>query len=387
MCCILIVVNAEWYFWSHRLSFARTLRDHGCQVTIAAAVERGYQQAIEKEGFRFIPLQLQRRSFNPRRELASLFELVRLYRKERPALVHHITIKPVLYGSLAAKVAGVPAVINTIPGLGYLFLQTGLRGSILRCGALAAYRLALSGKHLKVIMQNPDDLQIFVSAKVVPIERVILIRGSGVNIHEFVPSPEPPGPPVVLLAARLLWDKGVGELVEASRLLKQNSVECRVVIVGEPDPENPNSIPTESLNGWQKEGIIEWWGLRDDMPSVLRMANIVALPSYYPEGVPKILIEAAASGRPIVTTDTPGCREIVRHGENGFLVPTQDPIALAGALHTLLNDTALRMKMGSRGREIAVAEFSEERVIKETLAVYRELLGDRFPQQMPDIML
>ncbi len=183
--------------------------------------------------------------------------------------------------------------------------------------ALAAYRVALSGQQTRVIFQNPDDRALFVSRSVVPIDRTVLIRGSGVDVSQFVPSSEQSGLPIVLLASRLLWDKGVGELVEASRRLKKDGIACRVVLVGVPDPGNPKAIPVSLLERWQAEGVVEWWGLRNDMPEVLKAASIVVLPSYR-EGIPKILLEAAASGRPIVTTDTPGCREIVRHGENGL---------------------------------------------------------------------
>ncbi len=375
---VFIVVNAEWYFWSHRLPLAKALRNHGFQVIIAASVERGYQQAIEKEGFRFIPLHLQRRSSMPLRELASLFELFRLYRKERPDLVHHITIKPVLYGSLAAKAAKVPFVINTVPGLGYMFLQNGLTGAIIRDLITCFYRLSLVGERVRLIVQNRDDLNLFLSKRVIPSHRVVVIRGSGVNVHQFVPSPEPAGTPLVLLAGRLLWDKGVGELVEASRRLKEEGAACRVVFVGLPDANNPNSIPEDQLKSWHSEGVIEWWGLREDMSSVLGSCSIVVLPSYR-EGVPKILLEGAAAGRPIITTDAPGCREIVRHGENGLLVPARDPVALADAIRALISNPGLRKEMGQRSRQIAIAEFSEERVLNETLAVYRELLGDQWP--------
>ncbi len=375
---ILIVVNAEWYFWSHRLSLAKALKARGCEVTVAAAVERGFRQAIEAQGLRFIPLRLERRSRSISKELASLWELLQLYRVERPDLVHHVTIKPVLYGSLAAKVTRIPAVINTIPGLGYVFRQSGFRGRLLKQIVSLAYWVALSGRSARVIFQNPDDQATFVTNKLVNPERAVLIRGSGVNIHQFTPSPEPNGPPIVLLASRLLWDKGINELVEASRALRQRTAECRIVLVGVPDDESPNAVPAKTLAKWQSEGLIEWWGLRDDMPSVLGMSSIVTLPTYYPEGVPKILLEAAASGRPIVTTDTPGCREIVRHGENGLLVPPCDPAALAEAIWTLLSDSGLRARMGACGREIASAEFSEEYVINCTLAVYRELLGSKW---------
>ena len=376
---ILLVVNSEWYFWSHRLSLAKALRDAGCDVVVAASVERGYDESIVAEGLRFIPLRLQRRSISPHWELASIWELFQLYQRERPNLVHHVTIKPVLYGSMAAKAARIPLVINAIPGLGYMFLGSGWHGRLRQQAALAAYRVALSGQQTRVIFQNPDDRALFVSRHVIPIERTVLIRGSGVDVSQFVPSPEQSGLPIVLLASRLLWDKGVGELVEASRRLKKDGIACRVVLVGVPDPGNPKAIPVSLLERWQAEGVVEWWGLRNDMPEVLKASSIVVLPSYR-EGIPKILLEAAAAGRPIVTTDTPGCREIVRHGENGLLVPPCDPVALAQALHRLLQDPVLRAQMGKRGRGIVTSEFSEEQVIQETLSVYSELLRERWPQ-------
>lgn len=376
---VLLVVNVDWYFWSHRLSLARALRDAGCEVVVATGVERGYRQAIEREGFRFVPLALQRRMTAPWWELASAWELVRLYRHERPRVVHHVAIKPVIYGSLAARVAGVPAVINTIPGLGYTFLGTGLRGRMLRFGVSFAYRLALADQRVRVIFQNPDDRKMFVERHLVPAGRAVLIRGSGVDVRAFSPSEEPEGVPVVLLASRLLWDKGVREFVEAARKLRGRGQACRFVLVGVPDKENPEAVPEATLRAWSAEGIVEWWGLRDDMPAVLRQAALVVLPSYR-EGIPKILLEAAAGGRPIVTTDVSGCREVVRDGENGLLVPPRDASSLAEAIATLLRDRSLRERMGRRGREIAVSEFSEEVVIAATLSVYRDALGSDWPQ-------
>ncbi len=377
---ILLVVNAEWYFWSHRLSLAKALRDSGCEVSVAAAVERGYQSAIEQAGFRFTPLHLQRRSTNPWRELQSVLELYRLYRRERPDLVHHITIKPVLYGSVAARAAAIPAVINTIPGLGYTFLGAGWRGKAMRWAISQAYHFALLGPHLRVIFQNAEDRAIFWSRRIVAPERTILIRGSGVDLQRFAPAPQPAGVPLILLAARLLWDKGVGEFVEAARYLKARNVECRVVLVGIPDPENPKSIPGSTLEGWHAEGVIEWWGLRDDMPDILKQTSIVVLPSYR-EGVPRILLEAAAAGLPIIATDVPGCREIVHHDENGLLIPPRDPAALADALQSLLVDPERRAQMGQCGRELVVKEFSDEQVVRETFVVYRDLLKDKWPEQ------
>jgi len=378
---ILIVINADWYFCAHWLPLAKALQAKGCEVVVAATLERGERDTIEAEGFEFIPIHIRRRLTAPWWELASLWELFRLYRKKHPDLVFHMTIKPVIYGSVAARLAGVSSVLNAIPGLGRIFLGSGARGRVLRWAALWAYRIALSARRVRVIFENPDDQKTFVSLGLVTQERTILIRSRGVNIDQFSPSLEPDGIPVVLLASRLLWDKGVGELVEASRQLRSMGVNCRIVLVGIPDPENPNSVPTHTLEGWRADGIIEWWGLRNDMPAVLEMATIVVLPSYYPEGVPRILLEAAASGRPIVTADAPGCREIVRNGENGLLVPTRDSEALAEAIGLLLRDPALRARMGIQGRKIAVTEFSEQQVIGDTLAVCQELLGDRWPQE------
>ncbi len=375
---ILFVVNVEWYFWSHRRSLARAVRDSGCSVTVAAGVERNYRRAIESDGFRFIPLSLQRHSIEPISQLAYIWEVAHLYRKENPDLVHHITIKPVLYGSLAAKFTRIPAVINTIPGLGFMFLGTGPSGRIRRQVATIGYRIALSGERTRVIFQNPDDRELFVNQRIVPAEKTFVIRGSGVDPRCFVPGAEPNGTPIVLLASRLLYDKGVGELVEAAQVLRRQGTACRFVLVGAPDPGNPNSVSQNELEKWQSAGIIEWWGLRDDMPSVVQQSSIVALPSYR-EGVPRILIEAAASGRPIIATDVPGCREIVKHGENGLLVPLRDAQAIADAITLLLKDPQLRARMGARGREIALAGFTEEHVIRQTLAVYHDLLGAAWP--------
>jgi glycosyltransferase involved in cell wall biosynthesis len=219
----------------------------------------------------------------------------------------------------------------------------------------------------------------FVERHLVPAGRAVLIRGSGVDVRAFSPSEEPEGVPVVLLASRLLWDKGVREFVEAARKLRGRGQACRFVLVGVPDKENPEAVPEATLRAWSAEGIVEWWGLRDDMPAVLRQAALVVLPSYR-EGIPKILLEAAAGGRPIVTTDVSGCREVVRDGENGLLVPPRDASSLAEAIATLLRDRSLRERMGRRGREIAVSEFSEEVVIAATLSVYRDALGSDWPQ-------
>ena len=238
----MIVVNAEWYFWSHRRALAGALQRLGFEVVVAAAVERDRRPDIEASGLRFIPLSLQRRSTSLLQELRTVRELYSLYRAERPDLVHHVSIKPVLYGSVAARIARVPAVINAIPGLGYVFLGTGIMAAARKLAGSIAYRVALSGGRTRVVFQNPDDRALFVRRHIVSPERAHVILGAGVDVERFHEVPEPAGVPVVLLASRLLWDKGVRELVDAARLLRARGIACRVVIVGVPDNENPNSV-------------------------------------------------------------------------------------------------------------------------------------------------
>jgi glycosyltransferase involved in cell wall biosynthesis len=230
-----------------------------------------------------------------------------------------------------------------------------------------------------VVFQTREDYAQFTDASVVQRSDAVIIRGAGVDVSVFRATPEPQGEIVVLLAARMLWDKGVGEFVEAVRLLKRRGVGFKAVVVGIVDEGNPRAIPESRLRAWHDEGAIEWWGRRDDMPAVLASSHIVVLPTYYGEGVPKALLEAAASARPIVTTGIPGCRDVVRDGENGLLVPPMEPRALADAIATLVADRGLRERFGKRGREIAVDEFRVEKVVEETLAVYRDVLGPRWP--------
>jgi glycosyltransferase involved in cell wall biosynthesis len=368
---VLIVPNSEWYFLSHRLALAKALIEAGCDVTVAAPEERNLGDAIRAEGIRFIPLKMDRGYRSFRREIQSIRQLVAVYRRERPDVVHQVTIKPVIYGSIAARWTGIKGVINAIAGLGYTFAGGGLIGAIRRGVVTQAYRAAFGGQRMSVIFQNPEDRDLFVSQGIVPARNTILIRGSGVNVRTFKPSDEPSGIPVILLASRLLWDKGVGELVEATRIMRRTGLRFRTVLVGIPDEQNPRSIPEHVLLRWKEEGIVEWWGHRTDMANVFRAASIVALPSYH-EGLPRVLLEAAAAGRPLVATDIPGCREIVRHGHNGFLVPTRDPVTLADSLATLLGDRDMRMRMGQASRAMVVSDLSDEQVIEQTMEVYRQ---------------
>lgn len=370
---ILFVVNDAPYFISHRLALACEARDAGYEVHVATP-DSPAATTIQKHGLQFHPIFLHRSSRRIWKELRSIQSLVRLYRRLQPDLVHHVTIKPVIYGGIAARLSKIPAVVNAVPGLGHVFLQKGFRAYVLRAMVKRAYQFALWHPNTKVIFQNPDDLALLLRARLVTVSDSVLIRGAGVDMNVFTPHPPQEGVPVVILAARMLWAKGVGEFVDAARQLRQQKVEARFILAGESDPGNPGAVPVWQLEQWHDSGTIEWWGGCDDMPRVFAESHVVCLPSYYPEGVPKVLIEAAASGLPIVTTDMPGCREVVRHEENGLLVPARDPVALAAAMRRLILSPALRQFLGERGREIAVAEFAQDKVIAATLAIYSELL-------------
>ncbi|HXG69465.1 MAG TPA: glycosyltransferase family 4 protein [Gemmatimonadaceae bacterium] len=375
---ILMVANAEWYFISHDLAIAKALQTRGHEVVVAAGVERGRDAEIRAAGLRFVPVNMLRGRFAPQRELTTGIELARLYRAERPDLIYQTTIKPILYGSMAARVAGTTRIVNAIPGLGHVFSSTGAGAAVRRWAVELAYGVALAGRRTRVVFQNDDDRQLFVDRKLVPAARTVVIRGSGVDLRQFVHHPEPAGDgaPIVLLASRLLWDKGVGQLVDAARRLREMKIACRMVIVGIPDPGNPNAVPAATLEEWQRDGLVEWWGLRSDMPDVLRRAAIVALPSHYAEGVPRILLEAAAAGRPVVTTDTPGCRDAVRAGVSGLLVPPRDVNALTEALASLLRAPRCRPAMGLQGRALAEEQFGEELVTGQMVQLCEELLED-----------
>jgi len=366
---LLFVVTEDWYFVSHRLPLAVAAQKAGFDVVVATRVGE-YGERIRAAGIRLIAFNLSRRRGNPLQEVAAL---VRLYRRERPEIVHHVALKPVLYGTLASRLAGVPYVVNAVAGLGWLFTSSGLAAQTLRPVICRLLAWLLGAPHSRTIVQNPDDFGLLTKMGV-PEDRLRLIRGAGVDTEVFTPALEsPPEPVTVLFSARMLQDKGVGEFVEAARLLTQAGVKARFVLVGDPDPGNPASVPVAALRAWHGQNGVEWRGRRDNMPALFHTAHIACLPSYR-EGLPKVLLEAAACGLPIVTTDAPGCREIVRDGDNGFLVPVRDAQALAVALRRLIDNGALRAKMGRRAREIVLVEFSQERVIEETLAVYQELI-------------
>ena len=363
---LLFFVTEDWFFVSHRLGVAVAAKEAGYAVSVVTRV-RKHGDIIRAAGLRLIPFENSRGSLNPFGELWTLLRLMRLSLREKPDVVHHVAIKPVLYGSIAARIARTPRVINQLAGMGWLVATGGGVARWLKPAVRRALRSILrSGT---VLVENPDDARTLVRMGV-PQERIGRLAGSGVDLRRFSPHPEPAGVPVVLLSARLLWHKGVGEFVAAARLLKERGIGARFQLAGEPDLGNAAAVPREKIANWVAEGVVEYLGWVGDMPRLLASSSIVCMPSYYGEGVPMALVEAAAVGRPIVTTDMPGCREVVRDGDNGLLVPPRNAPALAEALTRLIQDPKLRREMGSRGRLRAEQEFGAERIFAQTLELY-----------------
>jgi glycosyltransferase involved in cell wall biosynthesis len=372
----ILVANTDWYLYNFRLALARHLRDQGWEVVLISPAGR-FAPLLQQAGFRWLEWNVGRQTLAPWTELNAAWRLLRLYQREGAALVHHFTIKPVLYGTLAARFLRIPVIVNSITGLGYVFLGQDLKARLLRRLVTLIYRLVFASPRCAAIFENDSDRRYFIEQGLIDAERTWLIEGVGIDVNYFTPLPEPDNggeagkPPVVVLPARMLWDKGVGTLVEAARQLKPR-LTARFVLVGEPDPGNPASIEVETLRDWVDQGLVEWWGWQQDMRAVYSQSHIVTLPSFG-EGVPTVLLEAAACARPIVTTNTPGCRDVVRDGVNGLTVQPNDPTALAEALERLITDPALRGRMGAAGRAFALDRYTSERINNATLAVYNSL--------------
>jgi glycosyltransferase involved in cell wall biosynthesis len=370
---LLYVVNIPRFFVSHRLSLALAAQQAGFNVHVATSDHDSENvQRIIDSGLTFHPLPLSQHGTSPLQELRTLNAIRRLYSTLEPDLVHHVSIKPVIYGGIAAKLTRRKAIVNAMSGLGYVFIGTGLKPRLLRLLTRPAFKFAMHGENTRMIFQNPDDQQVFVDNGLVNPQQGVLIRGSGVDEHHFAATDENmQGLPVVLFAGRLLWQKGIGEFAEVARRLKGKA---RFIVYGYEEATSPLNVPASQLQAWQDEGILEWGGKRDDMPNAYAEANIICLPSTYGEGVPKVLIEAASCARACVTTDTPGCREIVHDQENGLIVPPNDLDALTSAIDDLIMHPEKRQQMGTAGRQLVLKHFTFTQVAEATFKLYRTLL-------------
>jgi glycosyltransferase involved in cell wall biosynthesis len=371
---LLYIVTEDWYFWSHRLALARAARAAGWDVTVATRVQ-AHGERILAEGFRLVALPWRRGGGGLWRELRAIWILYRLLRRERPDLVHLIALKGIVYGGLAARLAGCRARVSTVAGLGYVFTSKSRRARLMRPLLSRALGWAMAGRGSLVTVQNPDDMRMLAAAGLVESARMSLIRGSGVDIGRFAPVPEPDGTPIVGMACRMVRDKGVGCVVAAARRLRAEGVAIRFHFVGALDAENRDAHSRAEVEGWVAEGLIEWHGPVQDVAGFWHSCHIAAYPSIYGEGIPKTVLEAAACGKPVVTTDMPGCRETVTDGITGFLVPPADPDAVADKLRLLAEDAALRRRLGAAARLKVLDEFADARIVAETLAVYDRAVG------------
>ena len=387
---ILLLANTDWFLYRFCSELAQALRDRGDELVLASPPGDHVEKLLEA-GFLWRPFPMPRRVSNPFAELRTLATLRSLVRRERPDLVHHFTLKCVLYGTLVSRQRGrhshrrgTPVIVNSITGLGYLYSSSGWRVRILRAVVERIGRFLLPSTHS--IFLNRDDLAHFRRRGIVSAERSHLILGSGVDTEVYRPRENDDGvtrqPPVVAFVGRLLWSKGVGELVEAARRLRARGVQARFVLVGSGDPGNPESVPADAVRGWEHEDLVESWGFSEDMMDTYGRTSVVCLPTTYREGVPTVLLEAAACGRPVVATDMPGCREAVVDGETGRLVAPGDAGALDEALAELIADPHLRVRMGRAGRERVRRELDVRRVVEATLEVYRQAgLGENVREE------
>jgi glycosyltransferase involved in cell wall biosynthesis len=353
----------------HRLALGQAALAAGYRVIVACRVQV-HRERLEAAGFEVIALTWRRRGGTLMGELRALGELWRLFRRERPDLVHSIALKPIIYAGLAARLARVRSRVATVAGLGYVFTSSSLKASLLRWPVTLALRLGMGGQGSRVILENPDDGLVLTTRGAIRPSQVALVSACGVDAARFQPAPPPSGVPVIAMACRLVRGKGIAISVEAVRRLRAAGVALRFRLAGGTDPESPESHTEAEIRAWVAEGLVEWVGRIDDVAGFWQGAHIAVYPSTYGEGVPRTLLEAASCGLPIVTTDVAGCREAVVDRETGFLVPPHDVGAVAERLEMLIGDARLRQRFGAAGRARVLAEFADGIVVGRMLAVY-----------------
>lgn len=370
---LVIVVNVDWFFLSHRLPIALGAQQAGYDVHVIAAITE-HRAQLESYGFNVHHMSFDRNNSNPVHLIKVFWQLYSLLKILKPEIVHFVTIKPVLIGGLAARFVPIQGVVYAISGLGHVFIANGLLGTLRRMLVGLLYRFILHAPNMRIIFQNPDDRKAIESVARLTSDKMVIIPGSGVDLTEYSYTTPPEGEVVVMLIARLLKTKGIHEFVASAEHLQLQGVRARFILVGAVDEDNPARIHDTELDKWRKEGYVELFGNRSDVATLLSRAHIVVLPSYR-EGLPKILIEAAASGRVVITTDVPGCRDAIEAGVTGLLIPPKDIPALSAAICTLVNDLPLCVEMGRAGRERAEHIFDVRSVVATHLQIYQQLLA------------
>ena len=368
---ILFVVTEDWYFVSHRMHMAIYAIEKGFKVTLITNTYK-YKEIIESSGIEVFDWSINRSGLNVFSEIKSIYSLMSLIKKINPDILHAVALKPVIYSSIASIFANINVMVHALGGLGYFFSSNLISARIARPILLNILRLSFKGSNVRLILQNCDDRDLFISLKIINPKKVVLIKGAGVNINEYYPSKLTKDMPVIILPARMLWDKGIAEFIECAKRFNENGIKARFCLIGAPDLHNPQSVTMSQLNNWVDKGVVEWWGHQKNMIEVYSKASIICFPSYR-EGLPKSLLEAASCGLPIVAFDVPGCREVVKDGVNGYLVSLKDVDSMYKALLRLVKDQNASYIMGLNGRDLVVKEFSETIIAAQTLKVWNEV--------------
>ena len=366
---LLFIVNVDWFFISHRLRIALAAIKNGYEVHLACGVT-DRKSELEALGLVVHPLSISRSGTSLLKELNVIKEMNAVVKQVSPDVVHLVTIKGAVYGGLVTRFKNIKVRVASISGLGFVFIDKGFKARILRFLVTKLYRIALNSSNTKVIFQNENDKSIFIENKVIKPEQSLLIRGSGVDLATYKYLPEPAGEKVIMFLARLLKDKGLVEFCDAAISLKKSGFKGRFVLVGDIDLHNPNSLTEKELENYVNSGDIEHWGYSTNVSEVIAQSHIMVLPSYR-EGLPKSLIEAAACGRAVITTDVAGCRDAITPNETGVLIPAKSSKAIVSAIKDLCNKEEKRIAMGKKGRALAEACFDITDVIETHLKLYK----------------
>jgi glycosyltransferase involved in cell wall biosynthesis len=370
---LVYVVSEDWVFVSHRLSLAKQAIANGFDVIAITHIDK-HEDILRSSGLKVINVNFSRSFKKPFSDVVSIYKLIKLFSQLKPDVIHNVGLKVSLISSIAASFSKVPVVINAYTGLGYVFSSSDKLAKMIVLFLNPALRYLNGRENTWAVFQNKDDRKIFENNNLINESKTILIKGSGVDANEFSFSGESEEPIIIMLASRMLWDKGVGEFVDASKLLKLKYPEVRFVLVGDIDEQNPMSLTKDIIDAWVDEGVVEWWGHKQTMSKTLKLAHVVVLPSYR-EGLPKVLLEAASVGRALIAADVPGCREIVRNEVNGYLVEVKNAACLAEAIKKLILNKELRMEMGKKGREIVEKELSSEIINEQFINLYQSSIN------------
>lgn len=364
---IVFVVNVDWFFISHRLPLALEAQQRGYDVYLACTItdKKAY---LESLGLKVYPLEMSRSGMSIKSELKAFSDIYKTLKQIKPDIAHFVTIKPVLYGGIASRFLSIPKKIFSISGLGFTFIQQGLKASILKWIIKALYGFALGGKNSHVIVQNPDDRNVIMSIQNVPLTT---IKGSGVDLTQYTYVEENNEQIKIVMACRLLKDKGVLEYVKAAKIIRNKGLDATFELYGDIDNHNPATLTSQNINKIKKENFATIHEFNDNIAAIFSNANLVVLPSYR-EGLPKVLIEAAACGRATVTTNVPGCRDAIEPNITGLLCHAKDAQSLAEQIEKLIVNTELRNNMGKAGRQLAKREFDIRQVVQKHFEIYED---------------